>query len=142
MIEVGWSAAVVVALVFLLVLALDRWFFEPLAVAMETRKKIVGSAEAVWAETRQVAGEAEATWREATTSARAEGYRLLERARGAALAERQRRVENEREAALVELAGARESLRREADQAVEQLQREAERLATDLASRLLGREVA
>jgi F-type H+-transporting ATPase subunit b len=142
MISVDWSAAVVVALVLLLMLALDRLFFEPLARAIEGRRDLVERSEKLWQETSEAAAQAFTTWREATNRVKGEGYLALDRARAEAQAERQRRLDAARQQALGEVAAARASLRAQAEAATSALESEADRLAAEIASRLLGRRVA
>lgn len=142
MIEVNFSALIVILLVFALVLVLERLFFEPLAQAMESRHERTESAERLWSETSREVEAALGKFREVTSRARSEGYQELDRARAEAEAERTRRVESEREAALREIARARESLRQQGERAVAELESEADRLAAEIASRLLGRPVA
>ena len=142
MIEVNFSALVVLLLVFALVLVLERLFFEPLARAMDTRRERSESAERLWSEASSEVEVALAKVREATARARGQGYQELDGVRGEAQAERARRVESERQAALAEIARARQSLSEQGERAVKELEREADRLAVEIASRLLERPVA
>lgn len=142
MISVDFSAAIIVALVFVLVLVLERLFFEPLARTIEERRDRVVSAERLRAEGARAVEELLARYREVIGSARAEGYSELDRAREEALEEKSRRLELERERAIAEIARARESLRRQAEEAVRSFKAEVDRLAAEIASVLLGRKVA
>jgi F-type H+-transporting ATPase subunit b len=141
LIEVNFSALVIIGLVFALVLILERLFFEPLAGAMEARRERSESAERLWSETSRQVDSGLATLREVTGRARSEGYQELDRVRAQAQAERARQVDGQRQAALEEIGKAREALRQQAARAVEQLEGEADRLAVEIASRLLGRSV-
>lgn len=142
MISVNFSVLFIAALVFLLVVVLSRLFFEPLAHAMDKRREVTEGAERFRTETSERVEGLLATWRDATGSARAEGHQELDRLRTEALAEKARRLDAEREKALGEVGRARETLRKEGEAAVRSLESDADRLASEIASRLLGRQVA
>jgi len=130
------------ALVFFLVIILSRLLFEPVANAIETRREIAEGAERFRKETGERVESALSEWRGATGRVRAEGHRELDRVRQETLAERSRILETERDRALAEMTAARETVRKEGDAALRALEGEADRLASEIASRLLERQVA
>jgi F-type H+-transporting ATPase subunit b len=142
LISVDLSALIIVALVFSLVLVLGRLFWEPLAQAMETRQGRIEGAERIRAETAKVVADTLATHREAVSRARTEGYGSLDRARAEAHSEAHSEVGAEREKTLAEIERARDSIREQGDRALKSLEAEADRLASEIASRILGRNVA
>lgn len=142
MISVDASALVIMALVFALVLILGRLFFEPLAQAMESRRRQIVGARELWDGTAQAIEEIEATRRDAIQQARVSGYERLDAARAEAQAGSQRRLDEERRRLRQEIENARSKLRGQGEQAVRDLETQADRLAAEIASRVLGREVA
>ena len=142
MISVDFSALIITALVFTLVLVLGRFFFKPLAGAMEERQARIDAAENIRAETMKEVEEILATHRDGMTRAREEGYQVLEKARSAGEAEADRHFGAEREKTLQDMARAREELRQQGEVALRSLESESKRLAAEIASRILGRKVA
>jgi len=142
LISVDFSALVIVALVFTLVLVLGRLFFEPLAGAMEGRQNRIDAAEKIRAETARRVEEILATHREAMNRARAESYQALDRARAEGQAEAERHFGAERSRSLERVEQSRQELRKQADQALQTLEADAHRLGGEIASRILGRKVA
>ena len=142
MISIDFSALIIVALVFSLVLLLGRLFFEPLARAMEERQSRIDAAETIRAETTRSVEEILATHREAMNRARAESYDTLEKARAEGQAEADRHFGAERSKALERMERSREEVRQQAEQALKSLESEAGRLAGEIATRILGRKVA
>ena len=142
MISVDFSALIILALVFSLVVVLGRLFFDPLAHAMEERQNRVDAAERIRAETTRHVEEILATHREAMNRARAESYDVLENARSEGQAEADGLFGAERSKVVERVGRSREELRQQADQALKSLESEAGRLAGEIASRILGRRVA
>jgi F-type H+-transporting ATPase subunit b len=141
-ISVDFSALVILALVFALVLVLGRLLFEPLAGAMEERQGRIDAAENIRAQTAKKVEEILATHRDAMNGARADGYEVLDKARAEGQAEAERQFGAERAKTLQEMARAREEMRQQGDRALETLESDADRLAAEIASRILGRKVA
>ena len=142
LISVDFSALIITALVFALVLVLGRFFFQPLAGAMQERQGRIDAAETIRAETTKEDEEILATHREAMGRARDEGYQVLDKARAAGQAEADRHFGAEREKTLQEMARAREELRQQGEAALKSLESESDRLAAEIASRILGRTAA
>ena len=142
MISIDFSALIILALVFSLVVVLGRLFFDPLASTMEERRSRIDAAERIRSETARHVEEILATHREAMNRAREESYQALERARAEGRAEADRHFGAERNKVVERTESLREELRRQADRALASLESEAARLAGDIASRILGRKVA
>ncbi|MFQ5789682.1 MAG: hypothetical protein ACE5JI_04315 [Acidobacteriota bacterium] len=142
MISVDLSALLILVLVFSLVLALKRLFFEPLAGAIEARRGRIEGADRLWDETRQALEGIQTFCRQAIQKARQEGYERLDRIRAEARTEAEKALDAEKRRAREEIAQAREELRRQGEEAVGALEVEAHRLAGELATRILGRRVA
>jgi F-type H+-transporting ATPase subunit b len=142
LISIGLSTFVIVVLVFALVLVLGRLFFEPLAGAMEERQGRIVAAEKIRAETARKIEEILARHREAMNRAWEESYEILEKARAEGKAKADSYFGAERARSLERLEAARQQLRQQADGALRTIEAEAERLAGEIASRILGRKVA
>ncbi len=130
------------ALVFALVLVLKSHFFEPLARTIEIRKERIDRAARAWDDAQQTIRDAAAEVTAAVTSARNEGYGLLDRARTEALAKARTELESSRDEAQTQLNEAKKQLAEASDRAVAELEGQADALARSLASRILGRDVA
>jgi F-type H+-transporting ATPase subunit b len=142
LISVDFSALIITALVFTLVLVLGRFFFQPLASAMEKRQGKIDAAENIRVETMKEVEEILATHRGAMSGVRDEDYEALEKARSAGQAEADRLFGAEREKTRQDMARAREELRQQSEAALRSLESESDRLAAEIASRILGRKAA
>lgn len=142
MISVDATALAIMALVFALVLVLKSHFFEPLARTIEIRKERIDRAARAWDDAQQTIRDAAAEVTAAVTSARNEGYGLLDRARTEALAKARTELESSRDEAQNQLNEAKKQLAEASDRAVAELEGQADALARSLASRILGRDVA
>ncbi len=129
-------------LVFALVLVLKGLFFEPLARTMETRKERIDRAARAWDEAQKTIQAASAEVTAAVTTARNDGYDLLDRARTDALAKARAELDSSRDEAKNWLNEARKELAEASEGAVAELEGQADALARSLASRILGRDVA
>ena len=142
MISVNAWALFITALVFTLVLVLKNLFFESLARAMAERKRRLDEAADLWDEARRSIGEADNTIVSAIQETRNEGYGLLDEARSEAQQTAQDELDEARLDAQKQIQEGRDALSRLADQAVKDLEQRADGLASEIASRILGREVA
>jgi F0F1-type ATP synthase membrane subunit b/b' len=142
LISVDATALVIMALVFALVLVLKSLFFEPLARTMETRNERIDRAARAWDEAQSTIRAASAEVAAAVSSARNEGYGLLDRARTEALAKARETLDSSREEVQIQLNEAKKDLADASNRAVRELEAQAEALARSLASRILGRDVA
>jgi F-type H+-transporting ATPase subunit b len=142
LISVDATAFVIMALVFALVLVLRSLFFEPLARAIETRASRISRAASAWDDAQKTIRDASGRVGAAVQGARNEGYQDLDRARTEAQTRARAGLEQTRGSAQQEIAEARERLRAESDRAVRDLEKQADALASSLASRILGRDLA
>lgn len=142
MISIDFSAFIILALVFSLVLVLGRFFFDPLVRAMEERQGRIDAAERIRTETTRHVEEILATHREAMNRARSESYEVLETARSEGQAEADNLFGAERSKVGERVERSRDELRQQADQALKSLDSDARRLAEEIASRILGRRIA
>lgn len=142
MISADFTALIIMALVFALVLVMKNLFFEPLARAMETREERIDRAARAWDEAQSRIRAAGAEVAAAVASARNEGYGELDRARAEALAKARAELDASREGTEEQLKQAKEEIARAAAAAARELESEADGLARSLASRILGRDVA
>lgn len=132
----------VVFFVLLLALILDRLFFRPLLAIIQQREDAVASAKALADQAADEARRATAEFDRQTSSARAEVYRQMDDMRRAGLDDRAALVDATRKEAEAALAQARVALARDVADARARLDKDAETLAANAASRILGRRVS
>jgi F-type H+-transporting ATPase subunit b len=132
----------VVFFVLLLTLILDRLFFRPLLAIIKQREDAVGSAKALADQAAAEARRATEEFDRQTAIARTEVYRQMDEVRRAALADRAALVDATRKEAEAALTQARADLARDVADARARLDKDAEALAADAASRILGRRVS
>jgi F-type H+-transporting ATPase subunit b len=142
LISIDVTALIISALVFGLVFVLKNAFFEPLATAMETREERVERAASAWDDAQQKIADSRAEVAAAVQETRNAGYRLLDEARSDAQQKARAQLEQGRDATQQQIAEARKRLADEADKAVLALESEGELLAAQIATRILGRDVA
>jgi F-type H+-transporting ATPase subunit b len=142
LISVDFTALIVMALVFALVLVLKNLFFEPLAQAMETRQETIDRAASAWDDAQKTIQDASRQVTSAVQGARNEGYGQLDDVRSDAQSKARSEVDRAREESQAQIAAGRERLQEEADRAIQELESEADALAASIASRILGRDVA
>ena len=142
MISVDVTALVICALVFTLVLVLKNTFFEPLARALETRRHHITTAANASTDADRALEKARSTVSAAVQSTRNEGYVLLDQARAEAQQKTRSELDPRRQEAQQQLVRARDELRNETARAVASLESESQTMATQIASRILGREIA
>lgn len=132
----------VVFFVLLLTLILDRLFFRPLLAIIKQREDAVGSAKALADQAAAEARRATEEFDRQTAIARTEVYRQMDEVRRAALDDRAALVDATRKEAEAALTQARADLARDVTDARARLDKDAEALAADAASRILGRRVS
>lgn len=142
MISVDATALLICALVFALVLVLKNLFFEPLAQTMEKREEQIARAATAWDDAQKTIEGARNDVASAVQSTRNEGYRELDRARSEAQTEARSDLDDQRSTAQKQIDKARKRLSDETDKAILTLESEAEALAAQIASRILGRDIA
>ena len=132
----------VVFFVLLLALFLVRLFFLPLLGGIKLREGSAASAKALADQAAAEARRATEAFDRQTTAARAEVYKQMDEMRRAAMEDRASLIEATRKEADAALAEARADLKRDVDDARARLDKDAEALATEAASRILGRRVS
>lgn len=132
----------VVFFVLLLTLILDRLFFRPLLGIIKQRENAVNSAKALADQAAAEARRATEEFDRQTSTARAEVYRQMDEMRRAAMDDRAALVDATRKETEAALAKARVELARDVDDARARLDKDAEALAADAASQILGRRVS
>ena len=141
MVSVDFTALIICALVFALVFVLKNFFFEPLAQAMETRQASVDRAASAWDDAQKTIDKARTDVAAAVQMARNEGYQWLDEARSGAQAKVKTSLDEQRGATQKQIAEARQQLSNETDEAVLSLERDAHLLASQIASKILGRDL-
>ena len=142
MISIDVTALIISALVFGLVFVLKNNFFEPLAQAMAMRRDRIDRAATAWDDAQKTIDEARAEVAAAVQATRNEGYRLLDEARTEAQRKTRAELEEGRDDVQKQIAEAKKRLSDETDRAVQKLEGDADALASQIASRILGRKVA
>lgn len=142
MISVDATALIIMALVFALVLVLKNLFFEPLAQAMEARQERIDRADHAWSSAQKTIEEARNRVSGAVGAARNEGYGILDETRAEAQTKARAELERHRAEAHEQIVEAKKRLQEETARAVRELESQADTLASSLASRILGRDVA
>ncbi len=139
MIKIDWTILLQVANFFLLIGALQRFFFRPLRTAMQQRRE-------AWEEQQQKADSLDRRLEERMESdrQRLQELRLLldqERAtvRRELAAETERRLRETEERAALQLEELREQIRQEKDRALAYLQDQTEDLAEGIVRKVIGR---
>ena len=132
----------VVFFVLLLALILDRLFFRPLLGAIKQREGAAVSAKALADQAAAEARRATEEFDRQTTAARTEVYKQMDEMRRAAMDDRASLVDATRKEADAALAQARADLKRDVDEARARLDKDAETMAGEAASRILGRRVS
>ena len=141
MISVDVTALIISALVFALVFVLKNFFFEPLAQAMETRQASIDRAVSAWDDAQKTIDKARADVAAAVQMARNEGYLWLDEARSGAQATVKTSLDEQRAETQKQIVEARQRLSDETDEAVLSLERDAQVLASQIASKILGRDL-
>ena len=141
MISVDFTALIICALVFALVLVLKNFFFEPLAQAIDTRQANIDRAASAWDDAQKTIHKARADVAAAVQMARHDGYQWLDEARSGAQAKVKTSLDEQRGATQKQIVEARQRLSDETDEAVLSLERDAQVLASQIASKILGREL-
>jgi F0F1-type ATP synthase membrane subunit b/b' len=132
----------VVFFVLLLTLILDRLFFKPLLAIIKQREDAVSSAKALADQAAAEARRATEEFDRQTATARAEVYRQMDEMRRAALDDRAALVDATRKETESALAQARADLARDVADARARLDKDADALAAEAASQILGRRVS
>ena len=132
----------VVFFVLLLALILDRLFFRPLLGVIKQRESAASSAKALAEQAALEARRATEEFDRQTSAARGEVYKQMDEMRRAAMDDRAALIDATRKEADAALAQARADLKRDVDVARARLETDADALAAEAASRILGRRVS
>jgi F-type H+-transporting ATPase subunit b len=132
----------VVFFVLTLALILDRLFFRPLLGAIKQREGAAVSAKALADQAAAEARRATEEFDRQTSAARTEVYKQMDEMRRSAMEDRAALVDATRKEADAVLAQARLDLKRDVDDARARLDKDADALAAEAASRILGRRVS
>ena len=108
---------------------------------MEERQRKVEEAEYKWTDVQKAIETAREQLSDAVQVERNKGYELLDEARVDAQKQAQVTLDKERVQIQKQTADAKERLAKEADQAVLNLEKDAEIMAAQVVSRILGREI-
>ena len=141
MISIDYTALIICVLVFALVFVLKNTFFEPLAQAMEMRQTTLDRAANAWDDAQQTIEKARADVASAVQSARNDGYQSLDEARSGAQSAAKASLDERRAETQKQISEARKRLSDETDEAVRSLERDAHALASQIASKIIGREL-
>jgi F-type H+-transporting ATPase subunit b len=131
-----------IAIILLMVFILNATLFKPINRILEERERRTrgrsGEAHDILQRVEEKMTQYERTLREA----RAEGYRLLEQERAMAIEERQARLSAVRDEINNSIAGQREAISGQVDEARVTLDQEARRLAAEIGSQILHRPIS
>jgi F-type H+-transporting ATPase subunit b len=129
----------VIALLMLCVFVLNTLVFKPILHVSESRARAVRDARELAASAAQKAAEASANFDRTLSAARAEVYTQMDEARRVALDKRSAILSDTKRETEHALADATARLSGQAAAARASLERDAEALAADIVSRVLGR---
>ncbi len=138
----GLSVVWVIVFVLLLSILLDRLLFKPITRVMSEREARVKTAIDLAARTTERAKSATAAFTEQTTAAQMTVYRQMDEMRRAALQRRSEVIGVTRAEIEASVAEARTKIENQTEAARVQLSRDADALADAVASRVLGRSVS
>jgi len=136
------SSLVAIFILFLLfVFVMNRLLFKPIGRVLDQRERMTeGARHEARASARVYEGKV-AGYESSIRNARAETYRLLQKAREKALAERAGLIEEARQAAGQEINSAKAELERQVAAARVELERDANKIAAEISRNVLGRPV-
>jgi F-type H+-transporting ATPase subunit b len=131
-----------ILIILLMVFILNATLFKPINRILEERERRTrgrsGEAHDILQRVEEKMLQYERTLREA----RAEGYRLMEQERETAMSERQAKLEAVRDEINHSVAGEKETIRGQVEEARATLEQEARRLAAEIGSQILHRPIS
>ena len=131
-----------IIIILLMVFVLNATLFKPINRILEERERRTrgrsGEAHDILQRVEEKVIQYERTLREA----RAEGYRLMEQERDAAMSERQAKLNAVRDEINHSVADEREAIQGQVDEARATLEQEARRLAAEIGSQILHRPIS
>jgi F-type H+-transporting ATPase subunit b len=130
-----------IAIILLMVFVLNQTLFKPINRILEERERRTRGRSGEAREILQRVEEATTNYERSLREARAEGYRLMERERAAAMNERQIKINTLREEINRTTEEEKELVRRQAEEARRTLEAEAWSIAVEIGSQILHRSV-
>jgi len=126
-----------IGLILLMIWVLNRTFFRPVNRIIESREKHAGGrggeAETILGQV----SEKQAAYNHAILEARSEGYELIEKQRAEAVAARQKMIGDAKSESAQALAGEKQSLFGQAEEARAVIAREADEMAEKISANIL-----
>jgi len=126
-----------IGLILLMIWVLNRTFFRPVNRIIESREKHAGGrggeAETILGQV----SEKQAAYNHAILEARSEGYELIEKQRAEAVAARQKMIGDAKSESAQALAGEKQSLFGQAEEARADIAREADEMAEKISANIL-----
>ncbi|MBX3299487.1 MAG: hypothetical protein KF736_08490 [Acidobacteria bacterium] len=127
-----------IAFILIMIWALNRSLYKPLARIMESREKNKGGRSSEAVEILAKVKEKEAAVESELLEARDEGYKLTEASHAATVAERERRLAEAKAEVAARLTSDREALAKEAAEARKAVSAEADKFADRIAGTIIG----
>ena len=131
-----------IVIILVMVFVLNATLFKPINRILEEREKRTrgrsGEAQDILRRVDEKLAHYERTLREA----RAEGYRLMEKERAAAMSERQAKLSAVREEINQLIAGEKDAIRSQVEAARATLEKDARRIAADIGAQILHRPIS
>ena len=133
------SLLIIFVLFIALVFTLHRVLFKPITHVLNERDRLTEGSDT---EVRAMLGSIDTTlaqYEENIRDARTDGYRILEAKRAELVAARQASIESARSQADARIAGAKDQIRKDADEAKARLDEDARDIASVITKQVLGR---
>lgn len=131
-----------IAIILVMVFVLNATLFKPINRILEEREKRTRGRSGEAQDILQRVEEKLSHYERALRDARADGYRLMEQERAAAISERQARLGTVREEINLSVAEQKQAIQAQADEARVTLERDARRLAAEIGSQILHRPLS
>ena len=131
-----------IAIILVMVFVLNATLFKPINRILEERERRTRGRSGEAHDILQRVEEKLTHYELALRDARANGYRLMEQERAAAVSERQARLSTVREEINLSVAEQKQAIQAQADEARSALERDARRLAAEIGSQILHRPLS
>lgn len=131
-----------IAIILVMVFVLNATLFKPINRILEEREKRTSGRSGEASDILRRVDEKIAHYEQTLRAARAEGYRLMEQERTAAMSEREARMTAIREEIGRSTAEQKDAIQAQADEARATLDEEARRLAAEIGSQILHRPIS
>lgn len=126
-----------IGLILLMIWVLNRTFFRPVNRIIESREKHVGGRGGESETILKQVSEKQAAYNHAILEARSEGYELIEKQRDEVVAMRQKMIGDAKAESAQALAGEKQSLMNQAEEARVIIAREADEMADKISANIL-----